>query len=90
MSWTSNESNMTAQQLFKSATYEIEEILTDIKIRYTKNLNEKVKSSYYIKLPMVNGLKVTEQRKRSHLRCWTVALYPNMTMVPISYIRFHL
>ena len=90
MSWTSNESNITAQQLFKSATYEIGEILIDIKIRYTKRLNEIVRSSYYIKLPMVNGLKVTEQRKRSHLRCWTIALYPNMTTAPISYIRFNL
>ena len=90
MSWIATESNITPQQLFKSATYEIEEILADMKIRYTKSLNENVKSSYYIKLPMVNGLKVTEQRKRSHLRCWTIALYPNMTTAPISYIRFNL
>ena len=89
MSWTPTDPNITPQQLFKHATYEIEELVSNMKVRYIKKLG-KTKSKYYYKLPEVYDLEVTEQRKRSHLRCWTITLNHNMTTVPISYIRFKL
>ena len=89
MTWTSSNANITPQQLFKHATYEIQELVSHMKIQYIKKLG-KAKTKYYYKLPKVYGLKVTEQRKRSHLRCWTIAFNHNMTTIPISYIRFQL
>ena len=89
MTWTSADANITPQQLFKHTTYEIQELVSHMKIQYIKKLG-KAKTKYYYKLPKVYGLKVTEQRKRSHLRCWTIAFKHNMTTVPISYIRFQL
>ena len=88
LSWHSLTNKYGPQELFEKATYSLNDLLAQIKVRLAHPLNETYDFFYTDPFP---GLYITEQRRRPHLRCWTIALPHNDTKHNhIYYIRYQL
>ena len=88
MNWTSNNTQVTQQQLFLDATYPLNKIAKTIFLRYN-TANDQGKFQEH--LDLINYQKwITEQRHRKFGRCYT--LYPDARMrkLGIYYMKLEL
>ncbi len=86
MTWSSNDSSVSEEELFKLSTYEVEEIFKEVFIRYFK-ADDQGEFSEKLKLDG-SETSFVEQRHRSFGRCYT--LHPDRRHLGIYYMRFKL
>ena len=88
LTWCSKNAKISDQTLFIDATYEVEEILEEIAIRFIKSnhdSNISTKLRHFKKMPYIE-----EQRHRKFGRCYTFRPDTRMQQLGIYYITLKL
>ena len=86
--WIGTNASVTPQELFEMATYRLHEILSSGEVRTVSEIN----GSYIhpFNATHLENIRVSELRKRSHGRCYTIGLESPLRRVPVYYIKFEL
>ena len=91
MTWTSNDTSVDQQELFKEVTYSFTEIVKRIYIRYI-NADKNGKTNVNIKDDDLENItdSVQEQRHRGFGRCYTFHPKKSIRDLGVYYIKFYL
>ena len=89
LTWTSNNTKVTPQQLFLDATYSFKEMVQNIRVRYIKSKENGAFSNFSLNLDD-NHDWVNEQRHRKFGRCYTIYPDKNSRILGIYYIKLEL
>ena len=84
LNWTSNNSEITKQQLFAKATFELSEVVKKLKIR-TIGADDSHSYSFEVDLSMAKH-SFTEQRHRKFGRCYSYCPEHHFRELGIYYI----
>lgn len=79
---------MTPQDLFKKATLDLEDMVSDIVVRHFERPTNGQANFY--SLDIHNDLSVIEQRHRKFGRCWTFHMDDEKLKLGIYYIKIDL
>ena len=88
LNWTSNNTDISPQQLFLNATYSLTDIVKKIDLRFLKS-DEKGMFTEKLNLQKSNNL-IQEQRHRKFGRCYTLSPDSRMRRLGIYYIKIQL
>ena len=88
LNWTSNNTLLSQQQLFKDATYSLNELVRKVKVRHL-DANDQGQFSEILVLED-NAKWVSEQYHRKFGRCYTFYPDENMQSLGIYYITLQL
>ena len=85
--WSSNNSDMSQQDLFIAATYHLSELVNYVRIRM---FAENDKGEFSVKLNLSDTSSITEQRHRGFGRCWTIYPEENIRKYGVYYMKIEL
>ena len=85
LKWTSNDSSLTPDELFRKATYELKDIVKTVEIRYLHADKHGIEVTF-LDLEALKG-SIQEQRHRDHGRCYTFTPNSRVQKLGIDSIR---